>query len=228
MEDIERILAMIRRGMNSVLDLWPVKLIISALATLWTWLFGGTEAIFAAVLGFVVLDTLTKWAAITKRYLIDHGADPTRINIFSIITGWFCAWEPNYLESSRLRQCWGDKLLTYFTLIIAAGIVQKFPAMVLFGLPINSSICGGIYTFIATTELLSICGNFEEMGNQRLATLRKFLVGITNRLTGSSIGVTIQGSYQQMTGGNIRPPLNTEIPGTGQQPIQGVPPDNLK
>ena len=102
MEDIERILAMIRRGMNSVLDLWPVKLLISALATLWTWLFGGTEAIFAAVLGFVVLDTLTKWASITKRYLIDHGADPARINICSIITGWFCAWEPNYLESSKL------------------------------------------------------------------------------------------------------------------------------
>ncbi|MHC1718476.1 MAG: phage holin family protein [Acidaminococcaceae bacterium] len=201
MSEMEKAFGMLRRGIENMLEFWPIKLMISALTSLFTWLLGGTEIIFAAVLVFVILDTLTKWASITKKYLIDHGADPGRINIFSIFIGWFCAWKKGYLETKELRKKWGDKLFAYLILIIAACQVLKLPEIILFGLPINKSITGGIYSFIAITELLSICENLGEAGNTKLANLRKFLDNLTNRITGGGYSVTM--SATNITGNNM-------------------------
>lgn len=200
MSEMEKAFGMLRRGLENILEFWPIKLLWSMLTSLVVWILGGTEIIFAAVLGFVILDTLTKWSSITKRYLVDHGAEPSRINIFSIFVGWFCAWQKGYLETKELRRKWGDKLFTYLILIIAACLILKFPEIVLFGLPINKSITGGIYSFIAITELLSICENLGEMGNTKLANLRKFLDNLTTRITGGGYSVTM--SATNITGNN--------------------------
>lgn len=191
MSDMMRIYGMLQRGMDSLLDLWPIKLLISAVTGVWCWLFDGTGAIFAAVVGFVVLDTLTKWAAITKRYLIDNGTDPVRITLVVLFCGFWCAWKPGYLSSTELRKCWGDKLFTYLVLIIAAGLVAKLPDITLFGLPVNRSIIGGIYAFIAITELFSITENFEEMGNTQIGQLKQFLCTLVTKITGSNFSVTM-------------------------------------
>lgn len=191
MEEMNRIIGMLRRGMESVLDLWQVKLIVSAVCSAWCWVFDGTGAIFAAVLGFIILDTLTKWAAITKRYLIDNGTDPARITPVVLFCAFWCAWKPGYLESSELRRHWGDKLFTYLVWIIAAGLVAKLPDIVLFGLPVNRSIIGGIYAFIALTELFSISENFEEMGNKNIGQLKLYLTTLVTKITGSNFSVTL-------------------------------------
>ncbi len=190
MTDMEKIICMLESGFKNILEFWPIKLLGSGLSAIWCYLFGGTEAIFATVLGFVVLDTITRWAAITKKYLIANGAEETKINIFSLFCGFFVAWKPGYLESTQLRKCWGDKLLTYLVLILCAGFMGKMPPIVLYGLAINSCVSGGIYTFIALTELFSICENFEDMGNKSLGSFIKMLTNITNRITGTSFGVS--------------------------------------
>ena len=125
MDDMEKIIGMLERGMNSVLEFWPIKLLWSVLTSLVAWVLGGTELIFAAVLGFVILDTLTKWSSITKRYLTDHGATADKINIFSIFVGWFCAWQKGYLVTKELRRKWEDKLFTYLILIMVYVILLQ-------------------------------------------------------------------------------------------------------
>ena len=216
MNDMEKIWGMFERGMQSVLEFWPIKLACSGASAIWCYLFGGTEAIFLVVLCFVCLDTLTKWASITKRYLIDNGADPAKINAFTLLCGFFIAWRPGYLESSQLRRCWGDKLFTYLVLIICAGLMQKLPNIMIYGLAINGCVSGGIYSFIALTELLSICENFEQMGNKSLAGFRKLLTNITNRITGTSFSVTMQSGQGP---NNQQPPsmIGRNNNGGGQQ-----------
>lgn len=205
MEEINRVIGMLERGMQSVMELWPVKLVASVVATIWTWLFGGTETIFAAVMGFVLLDTLTKWAAITRRWLIDHKAEPARITIIAIICAFPCAWEKNYLESAELRRRWGDKLFTYLILITVALLIRKLPEITLFGLAVNKSLTGGIYTCIALTELLSIVENFEEAGNKSLSSFKAFLINIAARITQSNSFSVSVGNYNQ---GSLHAPIN--------------------
>ena len=148
------------------------------------------------------MDTITKLASITKKYLLAHGAEETKINIFSLFCGFWIAWQPGYLTSTQLRKCWGDKLLIYLVFILCASFMGKMPAIVLYGLAINSCVSGGIYTFIALTELFSICENFEDMGNKSLASFIKMLTNITNRITGTSFGVSIT-TGQQMNRQNM-------------------------
>lgn len=187
---LERVWQMFKKGSESVFDLWPVKLILSSLSTLLCYLFGGSEAIIFAALVFVVLDTITKWAAITKKWLLDHGYTESDITFLVYICGFWHAWAPGYLSSRELRQKWGEKLFTYLVLIIAAGVVAKLPEINLFGLPVNKSITGGIYTCILLTELFSMAENFEEMGSKRMAQFKQLLCTIANKATGGNFSVT--------------------------------------
>ena len=188
----ERAWRMLRSGGESILEFWPIKVALSGVSAAWVYLFGGSEEIIAAAIIFVALDTLTKWAAITKRWLLDHGHVDDALRFGDMICGFFHAWAPGYLSSSELRRHWGEKLFTYAVLIIAAGAVTKLTEIVLFGLPVNKYIAGGIYSCILLTELFSITENLEEMGNQKMAQLRQFLVTVTNKVTGGNFSVTIQ------------------------------------
>lgn len=177
--------------MEMIGELWPVKLVLSAISTVFCFLFGGSELILLVVMVFVILDTLTKWAAVVKRYLLDQGDKESDITVAEIICGFFYAWRPGYLTSTALRRCWGEKLFTYSILIIFAGLMAKFPDISLFGLPVNRSISGGIYTCIALTELFSITENLEEMGNTKLTQLKQFLCNFVARITGGGYSVTV-------------------------------------
>ncbi|HML33912.1 MULTISPECIES: phage holin family protein [Sporomusa] len=189
---LEKTWQMFKRGSENLLDLWPVKAIMSGLSALWCYLFGGSEAIIFAALVFVALDTITKWAAITKRWLLDHGTTEADITFTGYICGFWYAWAPGYLSSRELRQKWGEKLFTYLVLIIAAGVVDKLPEINLFGLPVNRSITGGIYTCILLTELFSLAENFEEMGSKRMAQFKQLLCTISNKATGGNFSVTFR------------------------------------
>lgn len=190
MAEIREMMGMLERGLAGVLDFWPIKTVCAAVGGVLCWLLNGTGVVFAVVCWLVALDTLTKWVAITKRYLQDHGTPKEKITLFAVIPGFFCAWEKGYLESSTLRRCWGDKLFTYLVLIIGAGLVAKLPEIMLFGVAVNTSIVGGVYTCIALTELISICENFAEMGNQAVASLKVILGSIINKVTGGNFSFT--------------------------------------
>ena len=191
MDWIERTVVLFRRGFEMITDMWPVKLALSALTSVFCFLFGGSEIILVVVMVFIALDTVTKWAAVTRKYLIDQGNKVSDITTTAMICGFFYAWQPGYLTSSALRQCWGEKFFTYGILIIFAGMMPKLPEINLFGLAINKSISGGIYTCIAMTELFSITENLEEMGNTRLAQFKQFLCNLSSRLTGGGFSMTL-------------------------------------
>lgn len=191
MDLIERLIGMFRRGFDMVCELWPVKLFYSCISALFCYLFGGSGAILVVVVVFIVLDTLTKWVAITKRFLIDQGAKEEELSASALMCGFFYAWKPGYLSSTALRKCWGEKLFTYCILIVFAGLMAKLPEISLFGLPVNKSISGGIYTCIALTELFSITENLEDMGNKKLGQLKQFLCNLVARITGGGYSVMI-------------------------------------
>jgi phage-related holin len=181
-----------RRGSEHVMECWQIKMIFSLVSFLWCYLFGGSEAIFGAVIALVILDTVSKWSAITKRFLLDQGHQEETITFGTMFCGFWYAWRPGYLTSTELRHCWSEKLITYLVLIIAAGVITKLPDIVLFGTQITKSISGGIYACIAVTEVFSIVENLEEMGNKKLAELRQFFCMLINRVTGSNYSVTIK------------------------------------
>lgn len=191
MQEFEQLGEMVERGMANIIEFWPVKAVCAALGGVFCWLFDGTGVIFAVVVGLVFLDTLTKWAAITRRFLIDRGAAPDRVTLFAIIYAFPSAWQKGYLESHTLRKCWGDKLFTYLILVIAAGMVAKLPDINLFGAAINSSIIGGIYACIAVTELFSITENFAEMENHAMSRFRTILIMLSDKITGGNFSVTM-------------------------------------
>lgn len=200
MDMLDRLFGMFRRGVEMLLDCWPVKLVFAAISSVFCFLFGGSEAILVVVLIFVGFDTLSKWAAITKRYLIDQGGKESEINIFNVFCGFWFAWQPGYLSSSAMRRCWGDKLFVYLIFIICAGLMGKFPEITLFGLPVNRAISGGIYSIIFLTELLSISENLEEYGYKRLGKLKEFFCILATRITGGGYSVTVSNMPGRMPG----------------------------
>ena len=213
MEWLDKMAGMFRRGWEMVAELWPVKLVYSALSAVVCFLFGGSEVILVVVMMFIGLDTLTKWAAVTRKFLVDQGDDD--ITATDMMCGFFYAWRPGYLTSTALRKCWGEKLFTYSILIIFAGLMGKLPDITLFGLPVNRSISGGIYTCIALTELFSMTENLEEMGNTRLTNLKQFLCNLVARITGSGYSVTVSNLPQTMGPPPGRPGISKDNPGEG-------------
>ncbi len=182
---------MFRRGSEMMVDCWPYKIAAAAISSAICFLFGGSEMILLVVMMFIVLDTLTKWSAITKRYLIDQGALANEITASDMVCGFLHAWKPGYLTSSDLKQCWGEKIFAYGILIVFAGLTGKLPEIMLAGMQINKAISGGIYTYVAMTELFSIMENLEEMGNKKLALLKQYICIVVTKLTGTNLSVTI-------------------------------------
>ncbi|MHC1718528.1 MAG: hypothetical protein AB9883_07735 [Acidaminococcaceae bacterium] len=183
---------MLRAGLQSFFELWPIKLAISIITTAITWLFGTDviETVFLATLGLIVVDTLTKWAAITRRFLLDNGTDPKRVNILAIISAFPLAWQKNYLESAEMRLHWGNKLFSYMILAITAALLQKFINGFSFSGAMGQNVVSGIYMCIALTEAMSILENLEAMGNTSLGAFKRLLVSVTNRVTGGTFSMS--------------------------------------
>ena len=184
-----RLWGLIQHSIETMTDCWPYKLAVAGLSSVLCFLFGGSELILLIVMVFVCLDTLTKWVGITKRYLLDLGVE--QITGTALLCGFFYAWKPGYLSSTALKQCWGEKIFTYGILIVFAGLTGKLPEMLIVGTQLNKAIAGGIYAYIAMTELFSILENFEEMGNKKVAQLKDYFCTIITNITGSSFSNTL-------------------------------------
>ncbi len=189
MEIMLKLWSLIERSRDTIADSWPYKTAVAGMSSLICFLFGGSEIILLVVMVFVCLDTLTKWVGITKRYLLDQGLLP--ITATALLCGFFYAWKPGYLSSRALKQCWGEKIFIYGILIIFAGLTGKLPEMLIAGTQLNKAIAGGIYAYIAMTELFSILENFEEMGNTKVAQLKLYCCMLLFKITGSNFSVTL-------------------------------------
>lgn len=217
-----RIFNMLHQGLQSFFELWPIKLAISIIATATTWLFGANviESVLIATLGLIIVDTLTKWAAITRRFLIDNGTDQKKVNILAIMLAFPLAWQKGYLESSELRMHWEKKLFTYMMLAITAALLRKYIDAFSFSGSIGQNITSGIYMCIALTEAMSILENLEEMGNESLGAFKRLLVNTTNRITGGTFSMSYSPGYGGTNINNMNQPLKT--PKAGANPEKPI------
>lgn len=190
MDLLLKLYSMFKNGLEMILDLWPIKMLAAGITSIGCFLFGGSEVILLAVLVFVILDTMTKWIAITKRYCINElNFSAGSVSMAVIFCQFIHAWKPGYLTSTDLRKCWSEKIFTYVVLIIAAGMVGKLPDMVV---ATNKAISGAIYATIAVTELFSIMENLEEMGNKNVAMFKQYICQIAAKIAGGSFSMTIK------------------------------------
>jgi len=190
MECLFKLYNMFRNGLEAILEFWPIKMAAAGVSSLGCFLFGGSEMILLAVLVFIVLDTVTKWAAVTKRYCINElQFSSETVSMAVIVCQFLNAWKPGYLTSTNLRKCWSEKIFTYVVLVIAAGMVGKLPDMVVAA---NKAISGAIYATIAVTELFSIMENLEEMGSKNVALVKQYICQLASKLSGSSFSMTIR------------------------------------
>lgn len=194
---MDQLLSMARNGVTMLQEFWPVKVLFSVCSAVFCYLFGGSEAILLAVLAFIILDTMTKWAAVTRQFLLDRGVPPDFLTPSAMLCGFVHAWQPGYLTSTAMRVCWGEKIFTYAILIIFAGFSGKLPEMMISSIAVNKSISGGIYAYIALTELLSIVENLEAAGNTRLARLKDYACKLSDKITGGSYSLQFKATNKE-------------------------------
>ncbi len=159
---------------------WQVKVLISCFVTCFTFLVGEIEAPFIALWLLVMIDTMTKWAAVSKNTLQKNGLDD-----HSIWYGFYLSWHNGDLSSREMRQKFATKVFAYFMLIVAGNLIAKIiPGLVLFGSDISKIPGGFVYSFLAVTELMSIIENLIEMGMDVLKPLAVWACRKRDDMTG--------------------------------------------
>ena len=82
---------------DTIISCWQFKLLASFFVTVFTFLVGEVEASFIAVWVLVVVDTLTKWASISKNTLETENIDG------NICYGFYLAWHTGALNTRVMR-----------------------------------------------------------------------------------------------------------------------------
>lgn len=169
---------------QAIYDRWllvfssPFASAISSAVACITFLIGDPTAdAFIALWGLVVLDTLTRWMAIGKKYIENHKLH------CSIVTGMLLAFLDGYINTDALRGQFFTKALSYVLLLIAFNqlghiVPEKIFSHSLVGLP-NTFIS----TWLAWVELQSIIENLVEVGMSELAPLGGRVRKIRDKLT---------------------------------------------
>lgn len=132
---------------DTIISCWQVKLLASFLVTTFTFLVGDIEAPFIALWLLVIVDTMTKWAAISKKTLDNQSADG------SIWYGFYLAWHTGALDSQEMRHKFATKVFAYFVIVIAGHLVSIIlPSIMIAGGDVAKMPGSLVYSFLAITE----------------------------------------------------------------------------
>lgn len=152
--------------LKHLFDEWPAKLLAACVGILFSELFQLHIHLLMlfALLEFV--DCATKWMALSCLRIKDKNADanPT---LWECIKGIRAAHRAKYIKSQAMREQFGDKMITYLILIIAAGIGDYVIKMI--GKP--DLLLSIVVTYISVTELLSVLENLGDAGVSMAASL---------------------------------------------------------
>ena len=139
----------------------------------------------------VIIDTGTKWIAITKKYYTDTtGCQISEVRSVQVLRGILGeAWEPDYLNSRYFGRV-VEKILTYTAVIAICHAAGKWiPVLDFMGLhftpatvfPASASIS------VFLVELSSINENLKEMGQTGIADKLASIVSmVVNKITPKS------------------------------------------
>lgn len=166
---------------ETVISCWQVKLLASFFVTVFTFLVGEVEAPFIALWLLVIVDTITKWASVSKNTLDQRGIDG------SIWYGFYLAWHTGALSSREMRHKFATKVFAYFVVIIAGHLVSVIlPSIIIAGGDIAKMPGGLVISFLAVTELMSIIENLITMGMDVLKPLAVWACKKRNDITGGN------------------------------------------
>jgi len=163
---------------ESVTNSWQLKTVVSFFVTCLSFLFGEVQAPLLALCLLIIVDTVTKWGAVSK-------AKSEEKKLGSIREGFYSAWHDGTLNSKTMRQKFFKKAFSYAVLIMSFNLAMKcIPPVVLFGSDWSKFPLGFIYSFLSMTEVMSIVENLIEMGMDALRPLSVFLSKKRNELKG--------------------------------------------
>lgn len=155
---------------DTVTQCWQVKLFASLLI----FLVGDISAPFIAIWILLLLDTVTRLIAISKKHL-------ETTNLLKAVV---LSFRDGDINSKGFRQ-FVLKCLSYLILMIVANLFAKVvPNVLLMGANIAQFPCSFIYTFLAITEAMSIVENLVEVGVENLKPLLFFISKKRDEMTG--------------------------------------------
>jgi len=151
---------------DTMIECWQFKMIASFFVTTFTFLVGEIETPFMALWVLVILDTISKWASVSKITLEQQGVDG------NIWYGFYLAWHTGALSSREMRQKFIPKVFAYLVVIIAGHMVSIIlPSIIIAGGDVAKMPGSLVYSFLAVTELMSIIENLIAMGMDVLKPL---------------------------------------------------------
>ena len=166
---------------DTITHCWQIKMIASFFVTVFTFLVGEIEAPFIALWVLVILDTISKWASVSKITLDQQGVDG------GIWYGFYLAWHTGTLNSREKRQKFVPKVFTYFVVIIAGHMVSIIlPSIIIAGGDVAKMPGSLVYSFLAVTELMSIIENLIAMGMDVLKPLAIWAGKKRDEITGGN------------------------------------------
>ena len=169
---MNEVVRMIENAVVSLLQNWYIKTLFAAIGSGVMWLIGLRPVqVMGVFLLLVLLDLLTKWAALAYQWLVDSGAEAERISMLDKWLAIPAAWGKKIIISRHMRKPFCDKVLTYLVATCAAWLADGFT-----GTPILMKFA---WLYLSGAEFLSILENMRDGGN---VTMGKFLVLVNDKV----------------------------------------------
>lgn len=112
----------------------------------------------------VILDLITRWAAIGYQMLIDLGANPENLSAWDKYVAIPAAWGKGLINSKHMRKPFITKVLTY---CLATGAAWCFDYMAgAYAFAVNL-----VWLYLGSVEFLSILENMRDGGNNTISGL---------------------------------------------------------
>ena len=112
----------------------------------------------------VVLDLITRWAAIGYQMLIDLGATPETIGGWDKYVAIPAAWGKGLINSKHMRKPFVTKVLTYCLATAAAWCFDFMAGNYAFAVNL-------VWLYLGSVEFLSILENIRDGGNSTISGL---------------------------------------------------------
>lgn len=112
----------------------------------------------------VVLDLITKWAAIGYQMLVDLGANPENISGSDKYIAIPAAWGKGLISSKHMRKPFVTKVLTYCLATAAAWCFDFMAGQYAFAVNL-------VWLYLGSVEFLSILENMRDGGNSTVTGL---------------------------------------------------------
>lgn len=134
---------------------WAIKVVISCIVSITV---QEHAQIFVAFAWLVAVDLVTKWLALSRQCLVDHGTEsPT---LWQAVCGIRLARRLGYIRSEEMRKRFTHKILTYIG-VVTSSLVLDF-LLVRAHLPaFAANLTIG---YLATTEFILILENMQRSG----------------------------------------------------------------